>query len=220
MQKIGLFPLGMVIFPGSSIPLHIFEPRYKQLVRLVVADNDVFGINLVNADKLHQIGCTVKVTQVVREYEDGRMDIVVTGQKRFFLQSMYEGKEPYYVGHVQYFEDSETVYDNALREECVALHNEIIGIVYPGSSGSAFLIHSTMVNNELAFVIAQKAGLELEQKQKMLEMRSEHQRLEFVRKVMHELLPDLRQKQQLQRVIMADGYLPGIPRPDNDDASL
>jgi ATP-dependent Lon protease len=210
VQKIGLFPLGMVIFPGSSVPLHIFEPRYKQLVKTTIEEHTVFGVNLVNAEKLHQIGCTVAITDVQRVYDDGRMDIVVTGKQRFFLQSMYEGSEPYYVGVIRYFEDTEITVNDILQRQCIALHNEIISLVYPGGSGGAFHIDDS-ATEQTAFRIAQKAGLDLEKKQKLLEMRSENQRLEFVHMFMHDILPDLRRRRRLQEVIAGDGYLPMTP---------
>jgi ATP-dependent Lon protease len=207
MEKIGLFPLNLVIFPDSSLPLHIFEPRYKLLVNTALDEKKDFGLNLVDSARLYQTGCTVEVREVSRRYPDGRMDVVVTGKQRYTLRSLREGEELYYVGIVDYFEDdTDEPTDSMLRDKCIALYNEVIEIVYPGAAEEYVLDSATTV--VASFVIAQKAGLDILRKQELLEMRSETRRLEMLEEYMERLLPDLREKRRLQDVVMSDGYLP------------
>lgn len=207
MDKIGLFPLNIVMFPGSSVPLHIFEPRYKQLINSAVEKNLVFGMNFVDSSRLYQIGCAVEVSEVVQRYPDGQLDIIITGTQRYTLHSLREGEELYYMGFVEYFEDiSEPELDASLLYECKGLYNEIAGIVYPAIGPEVLL--TDLVPPPVSFFIAQKAGLENARKQELLEMRSETQRLTTLREFMTNILPDLRQKKRIEEVIMSDGYLP------------
>lgn len=207
MEKIGLFPLNIVVFPESSVPLHIFEPRYKELVNTALDGHKDFGINLVDSARLYQTGCTVEVSEISRRYPDGRLDVIVTGKQRYTLRSLREGEELYYVGIVDYFgDDEDEPVDTGLRAECITLYNELIEIVYPGAADEYVL---DVVSNVVAsFVIAQKAGLDILRKQELLEIRSENRRLEILQEYMERLLPDLREKRRLQDVIMSDGYIP------------
>lgn len=207
MEKIGLFPLNVVVFPESSVPLHIFEPRYKQLVGLAIDEKKEFGINLVDSSRLYQTGCTVEVSEVTRRYDDGRLDVVVTGKQRYTLRSLREGEELYYVGIVEYFMDeSDEVIDTHLRQTCINQYNEIIELVYPGAAEEYVL--DTSYLGLASFFIAQKAGLDVLRKQELLELRTENRRLEVLDEYMEKLLPDLRDKRRIQDVIMSDGYIP------------
>ncbi len=207
MEKIGLFPLNIVVFPESSVPLHIFEPRYKQLVNVAMDEHKDFGINLVDSSRLYQTGCTVEVSEITRRYPDGRLDVIVTGKARYTLRSLREGEELYYVGIVDYFSDEEDApVDTGLRVECITLYNELVEIVYPGAADEYVLDIASAVT--ASFVIAQKAGLDILRKQELLEIRSENRRLEILRDYIERLLPDLREKRRLQDVIMSDGYIP------------
>jgi len=207
MEKIGLFPLNIVVFPESSVPLHIFEPRYKELVNTALDGHKDFGINLVDSARLYQTGCTVEVSEISRRYPDGRLDVIVTGKQRYTLRSLREGEELYYVGIVDYFgDDDDEPVDTILRAECITLYNELIEIVYPGAAAEYVL---DVISDVVAsFVIAQKAGLDILRKQELLEIRSENRRLEILQEYMERLLPDLREKRRLQDVVMSDGYIP------------
>jgi ATP-dependent Lon protease len=207
MDKIGLFPLNLVMFPNSSMPLHIFEPRYKQLVGASLAEHKPFGINLVDSSKLYQTGCTVEVSEVTKTYPDGRMDIVITGKQRYTLSGLREGEELYYVGMIELFDDVDDDVDSALRYECIKLHNEVIEIAFPLAI-EEYQLSELDSDTTISFSIAQKAGLNVLRKQELLELRSENQRLKVLKEYMEGLLPDLRQKHRIQQVIMSDGYLP------------
>lgn len=206
VEKIGLFPLSIVVFPESSLPLHIFEPRYKQLVARSLEDGVVFGINLVDSSKLYPSGCTAEITEIFRRYPDGRMDVAVTGRKRYELRALYEGDEPYYTGMVEYFDDRPEELDTALRTTTIDMYNELIRIVYPHSH-SELLIEDDVYGN-VSFFMAQKSGLDINNKQQMLEMRSENDRLRMLHTILEATLPELRRKEKIQQIIMNDGYLP------------
>ena len=99
-----LFPLKVVLFPRTEIPLHIFEERYKEMIGECLEQRSEFGIVLLLDEGLASIGCTAAVKQVIRKFEDGRMDILVRGQRRFELAQLDQEKS-YLRGEAQFFDD-------------------------------------------------------------------------------------------------------------------
>ena len=205
-EKIGLFPLNMVLFPTSVIPLHIFEDRYKELINKCLKDRSYFGINLVIESSLSRVGCTARVVEKLHEYDDGKMDIVVSGGRRYHLHSVDEKEQAYLVGHVEYFDDDPpSLLNENLFDECVTMYNKIVEVVFNGD-GELALQHSAGSNYNFSFLMAQKAGLQLQQKQALLEMVDENSRLEFLYHHFQDLLPKINQAEQIQTVIKSDGY--------------
>jgi Lon protease-like protein len=88
-----LFPLQLVVFPGSAIPLHVFEERYKEMVGEAEAAGTEFGIVLAKDGGIMNAGCTVVVESVLNRYPDGRFDVLTRGQRRFVIQSLNQDKE-------------------------------------------------------------------------------------------------------------------------------
>src|ERR1039457_3536651 len=88
-----LFPLQMVVFPGSATPLHIFEDRYKEMVGEAEAEGTEFGIVLARDGGIMNAGCTVVVESVLKRYPDGRFDVMTRGQRRFVIQSLNQDKD-------------------------------------------------------------------------------------------------------------------------------
>ncbi|MBV8731265.1 MAG: LON peptidase substrate-binding domain-containing protein [Acidobacteriia bacterium] len=101
-----LFPLQVVVFPGSPLPLHIFEERYKEMVGEAIRENSEFGIVLAREDGIVNAGCTVIVEKLTEMHPDGRMDIVTRGRRRFEILSLNEEKS-YLQAEVNYFEDED-----------------------------------------------------------------------------------------------------------------
>ena len=103
-EMLPLFPLGAVLLPGSRLPLHIFEDRYKEMIGAAIDGESEFGIVLAKDEGIARVGCTAVVEEVVRRYPDGRMDIVALGQSRFEIESLNQDKG-YLRAEVKYFED-------------------------------------------------------------------------------------------------------------------
>lgn len=101
-----LFPLQLVAFPGSAIPLHIFEERYKEMVGEAEARGTEFGIVLAKEGGIVNAGCTVVVEKVLRRYPDGRFDMIARGRRRFELVSLDQEKD-YLRGEVRFFDDED-----------------------------------------------------------------------------------------------------------------
>jgi len=105
-RLIPLFPLNVVVFPGTPLPLHIFEERYKGMVGTAIRENSEFGVVLAREDGIVNAGCTVVVERLTELHADGRMDILTRGRQRFEILSLNEEKE-YLQAEVQFFEDED-----------------------------------------------------------------------------------------------------------------
>ena len=101
-----LFPLQVVVFPRTPLPLHIFEERYKEMVGGAMRDNSEFGIVLAKDGGIVNAGCTVTVEKLLQMYPDGRMDVLTRGQRRFEILSLNEEKE-YLQAEVNFFDDED-----------------------------------------------------------------------------------------------------------------
>src|SRR3569832_176450 len=99
-----LFPLEVVLMPGGHLPLHIFEERYKEMVGEALRDKSEFGIVLVTGKGLAEIGCTATIEGVLKEYPDGRLDIVTIGRRRFEILLVNEERD-FLRGAVEFFDD-------------------------------------------------------------------------------------------------------------------
>lgn len=206
-MTIGLFPLNLVVFPHTRIPLHIFEPRYKALMHECLERGLNFGINLIEDGHMHPVGCSVRIVDVTQRYPDGRIDVIVEGVERFRLLELKNNEHPFAVGEVEILHDEEHPADPALLRSCLEAYNTIVALVY-GQSGP------TIAHGELgprpSFEMAPKSGLSLEQKQELLEAPSEQARLELLHEHLQELLPMIKRAEAVQRVVQSDGYMRAI----------
>ena len=83
MPLLPLFPLDVVLLPGTPLPLHIFEPRYKEMIGECIANDAPFGVIRALEEGIAEVGCTAEIITVTKEYPDGRMDLIAEGRKRF-----------------------------------------------------------------------------------------------------------------------------------------
>lgn len=102
-----LFPLQVVLFPRTSLPLHIFEERYKQMIGEVMRGKSEFGVVLAGEKGIVNTGCTASIEKVIKKYPDGRMDLLTVGRRRFEIILLNDEK-PYLRGAVEFFDDEES----------------------------------------------------------------------------------------------------------------
>src|SRR6266852_5306038 len=120
-ERIPLFPLDVVLLPGADLPLHIFEPRYRQMVRQCLDEKSEFGMLLALPKGVVHVGCTAEIIEVVKRYNDGRMDILTMGRAPFRVVNLFD-ENPLLEGEVDYLEDSETPSIPRVRCELVELY--------------------------------------------------------------------------------------------------
>jgi len=101
-----LFPLHVVLLPGAELPLHIFEDRYKEMIAEVIRDRLEFGVVLASEKGIANTGCTALIDKMLREYPDGRMDILARGRRRFEIMMINEERS-FLRGAVEFFDDEE-----------------------------------------------------------------------------------------------------------------
>ena len=100
-DRIPLFPLNVVLLPGATLPLHIFEPRYKDMVKNCLEEKSEFGMVLALPKGVAKVGCTAEILEVVKRYHDGRTDIVTVGRAPFRVVELFD-ENPLLEGQVDY----------------------------------------------------------------------------------------------------------------------
>ena len=185
-MKIPLFPLEIVLFPGSALPLHIFEERYREMVGECIALKKTFGVVRAEGDQMALIGCTARVVRVVERYPDGRMDVLCEGVQRFEIEALDESRK-FLQADVQYFDDDGAGSTRGQREECAALHFATLHLA--GLQPPA--IHLDL-NRPVAFQLADALPSDLGFKQQLLGSRSDADRTTRLRDFYNEMLPKLR----------------------------
>lgn len=119
-----LFPLQLVAFPGSAIPLHIFEDRYREMVGEAEAAGTEFGIVLSREGGVVNAGCSVVVESVVERYPDGRFDVITRGRRRFEIRAL-DHEKAYLRGDVEFFDDDDRTPPAAdLRDAAIRAYSE------------------------------------------------------------------------------------------------
>ncbi len=213
MSEIPLFPLNVVLMPGTSLPLHIFEERYKQMVNECLDSETEFGMVLADEDGTRGVGCTARIVELVQRFEDGRMVILVEGSRRFKLNNIMTGK-PYYVGDVDYLEDGPNDDVSSLAEECVALLERVVEAATEGSVD----IEIEPPYRNLSFAIAGRIEFDLETRQQILELPTEKGRLEKVKELLTEAADRLERDRQARKLAETNGHLrkDWKPKPSGD----
>jgi ATP-dependent Lon protease len=199
--RIPLFPLDIVLFPGQAMPLHIFEPRYREMTRHCIDNQSPFGIVFLNEGKLAQTGCTAMIVKVLKEYEDGRSDILTAGQSAFRLLRTHDEKS-YLEADVEYLDEDFTEVDPAVSSRLDELCNQCHQILY-GEDAPRF---ETEGGISLAYHVASELPVDASIRQSLLELRTEG--LRQVRLVAHltEWYPQLQKREHVRGKAAGNGH--------------
>jgi Lon protease-like protein len=206
---IPLFPLGVVLLPGLPLPLHIFEERYKQMIGECLETDEVFGMVAYTGSEIKSIGCTARVTEVLKRYEDGRLDILTIGERRFAVTEQDESKS-YLQGWVEFFDDEEEQLEDRDRELALRgliLHDELSRLLGSQSSHDG---SGAMELQEISFVLAGSEGFSLEEKQTFLEMTSTRERIRKAVPALEKLIERLKLTLEIKRIIGGNGHPPSV----------
>jgi Lon protease-like protein len=183
---IPLFPLPLVLFPDTPLPLHIFEPRYREMIAECLAQKKPFGIVRALKEGVARVGCTALIEEVVKRYDDGRLDILTLGQRRFELGTLSQERS-FVQAEVEFFDDSGGDASPDQRAQAVKLQQELIAL-----SGEKHPGELPREHPQLSFQLAAAVPLDLDFKQAMLGLRSEHERLDALIRYYENLLPSLK----------------------------
>lgn len=199
--RIPLFPLEVVLLPGMAMPLHIFEPRYKLMIGRCMNEAIEFGVILAAEKGVARVGCTAEIAQKLKDYPDGRMDIMTEGRSVFHLNQLLEEKE-YYEAMVEYPIDEATPSD-ARRE---AHLTQLFQHAHLLLAGQEWAVANTDTDISLAYRMAARLPLEIAEKQELLEMRAENARQEFLVLWLTAFLPQLERRVRMRRRAGGNGH--------------
>ena len=204
MALLPLFPLDVVLLPGAPLPLHIFEPRYKEMIRECLANNAAFGVVRALEEGIAEVGCTAEIITVTKQYSDGRLDLVAEGRKRFEVLELNQQRSflraevllvPDEPGNV---EEEESV--RAVQVQATELHRKILSLA------GAVQDLSAADQSTLSFYLAGSLPLDLDFKQKLLAMRSEGQRIREVAAYLEGILPKLQRNARAREKAGGNGH--------------
>jgi Lon protease-like protein len=198
---IPIFPLGVVVYPGEQLNLHIFEPRYKQLIRECMDMQKPFGIPTVIDDQMMEFGTLVEITMIKQVYDDGKMDIITRGLQVFrLLEVVKEIPDKLYNGAIVNYPDneSESVHPGmasiiqAIRELHQLLHVEKS---FPRSD-----------NALRSYDVAHLAGMSLQEEYELLQLFREDQRVEYLKRHLQKVLPVVKEMETLKERVKLNGH--------------
>lgn len=202
---IPIFPLGIVVYPGEELNLHIFEPRYRQLINECSEQGKPFGIPTVIENRLQDFGSLVEITEVVKVHENGEMDIRTRGQRVFrILEVIRSIPDKLYSGAiVNYPDNSERGNMEQMRAVMAGLRE----------------LHRVMnLNKNFAkpdeqlrvYDVAHHAGLSLEEEYELLGLLDERQRQEYLKRHLAKVLPMLAGLEQLKEKVKLNGHFKNL----------
>ena len=182
-----IFPLDLVLLPGVPLPLHIFEPRYREMIAECLERKKPFGVVRASSDGVADIGCTAEIMSVTKKYDDGRMDILTRGVERFEVIHVNNDRS-FLQAEISVVQDEDEPRKPTaqLVTQAVRLHAEIAKLA--GAEPSGPDEHA----GKLSFLLAGSLPLDLDFKQNLLSTLSEAKRLEAVIGYLEAVLPGLR----------------------------
>jgi hypothetical protein len=209
MQRLPLFPLGIVAYPDEKLNLHIFEPRYKQLVEECHQENKTFGLPPVIDSKPINVGTALRILEVSHVYPDGKMDIKTIGVNKFYLNDFKSkaANKLYPEGAVDEIEDEATT-DIVVISRVINLIEQLYTIMKMDTP-----VPEVSMDFKI-YTIAHKIGLNFEQEIELLKIHAELARLEYVENHLIDFIPVVSEMENLRKKIQMNGHFKNVIPPD------
>ncbi|MEJ7623329.1 MAG: LON peptidase substrate-binding domain-containing protein [Pyrinomonadaceae bacterium] len=215
IRKLPIFPLPLVLLPNELLSLHIFEEKYRQMLRDVDLEGSFFGITLfepqeqfVERPTVGTIGCVAEIRES-EMLEDGRSNIVILGLARFRLVEYMETGDPYLVADIDFFEDDAGDADTIapLAEEVFTLFQRMAVAAFKMSGGRGRLPEIQNTDAEaLSFLICAAFNFENEKKYSLIEMASTEERLNELREILNRAVGQIEQSADIQSASRTNGH--------------
>lgn len=213
--ELPLFPLSIVLFPGVPLPLHIFEPRYRQMLRDIQVKNNLFGLSYFDASASEReippaghVGCVAEVTET-QALPDGRSNILTVGVIRYRIEEYVERGLPYLVARVSFFEDEDEA-EELLREsahEVAETFTRIARAVRIINDERASLPDISDTDPQrLSFLVAAAMEADTDVKQELLEMRSTSERLRRLREMLARAVSSYEERARVHELAKGNGH--------------
>jgi Lon protease-like protein len=199
VSLIPLFPLEIVVFPGAPLPLHIFEPRYKEMIGECLSQNRAFGMVRAKENAVSAIGCSAAILEVIKKYEDGRLDISAEGVQRFeIIQVSHE--RSFLQAEVAFFEDEPSIVNKNAADTVIQLHEQLFAVM-----GQTIEVDRDAAH--LSFRLAQDLPVDLDFKQTLLEMKSEAERIEILTEYYKATIPKIENSLRVRQRASGNGHV-------------
>ena len=207
---IPIFPLGIVVFPGESLNLHIFEPRYKQLINECFTDKKIFGIPVIINNNMNEMGTAVTIEEITKLYDNGEMDIKTKGTKVFrILEMIKEVPGKLYSGAIVNYPNN--IEDGGIPE----LMQKVLNALHELHRLLKIEKDFKKPDDQLvSYDIAHHTGLSLQQEYELLELLQEVQRQEYLKRHISKVLPVLAEMEALKEKIKLNGHFKNMSSMD------
>jgi Lon protease-like protein len=203
---IPLFPLEVVLMPSMPLPLHIFEERYKLMIGECLEQNSEFGVVYQKGSDLKKIGCTAKIVQVLRRFDDGRLDIMTQGVDRFKIESIND-EGPYFQARVVYFDDESEEKakdtDKLVRDGIELLRQWDLLTGKTRDYGEITALDHTTIS----FLFSYTDGFSPDEKQEFLEFTSTNKRIMQSVKSLRKMVKLKQVTEEIKRIVGGNGNL-------------
>jgi len=208
---IPIFPLAIVVYPDEDINLHIFEPRYKQLIGECHEKSKAFGIPAVINNQIGEMGTLVEIKEIVTTYESGEMDIRVKGDRIFrVLEVINEVPDKLYSGAIVNYPDNDDNGNRELMQKVIKGIRELHRLL---SISKSF----KKPDEELSsYDVAHHVGLSLEEEYEFLTLMMELQRQEYLRRHLQKVIPVVAEMESLKEKIKLNGHFRNLSAFDFD----
>lgn len=200
MTQLPLFPLGLVLFPGFPLPLHIFEERYRVMVKRCIAEDLPFGVVYQRGEHYEMTGCSAVVHRVLKEYDDGRMDIVTVGRDRFAIEAV-DDSDLYLKASIRYLEDTNDASGQELTTSAV---DAVLRYAYYAEMEIDRDGLRELDVRELSYLVSGLDGLGMQTKQRLLETDNHAERLQSSVAALEEITEQLIVLARLKKAIGED----------------
>lgn len=188
-----------MLFPGAPLPLHIFEPRYKEMISECLLKDQPFGMVRAKENALSAIGCSASILNVLKKYEDGRLDIAAEGARRFEITQVNQERS-FLQAEVTYFEDEPSLPGKSAVDAVVQLHEQLFAVL-----GQPVDIERDI--ELLSFHLANELPVDLDFKQTLLEMKSEAERIETLTEYYRATIPKVEKTLQARQRASGNGHV-------------
>ena len=215
IKRLALFPLPLVLLPNELLPLHIFEPRYRQMLKDIALERNLFGVSyfdpqdtLAEKPMAGTVGCAAEVRESAR-LADGRSNILTIGVIRYRLLNYVETGDPYFVGEVEFFEDLEEPESELqpVADEVFTLFRRVAEAAHKlsGERGDPPEMQKAEPQ-ALSFLVTAAFNLEPPVKYQMLELRSTLERLQKLREILGRAVDKMEKSADIHKISQTNGH--------------
>jgi ATP-dependent Lon protease len=215
VRELPLFPLPVVLFPGVPLPLHIFEPKYRQMLEDIRASDSLFGLSYFDATTSNNavppagnIGCVAEVTET-QSFPDGRSNILTVGVIRYRIDDYVEKGDPYLVARVSFFEDDdedETLLADSARDVADTFTRIAQAVRTINDERAGLPDISNTEPQRLSFLVAAAMEIEGDVKQELLELRSTSERLDRLRGMLNRAVSGYEERARIHELAKGNGH--------------